>query len=171
MCVGVCGPTETQGGYTHRWLHNSTPWVGNHPRGQKGSWECALIHPFLHCFSSFFLTLYNADIIMCLLHCKEMSLGAEGKEVTGGVGSSVLEHCCTTGQMTQMELSVQIFNHLFTHTVYIHAWITCTHVRMFSFPFSCSVFLKTSLLNWNIKNDQLLQLSQHWTTELLTGQS
>ncbi len=45
--VCVCGPTETQKGYTHDWLHNSTPWVGSHLRGQQGSWVCVLIHPFL----------------------------------------------------------------------------------------------------------------------------
>ena len=82
LCVDVCGPTETQRSYTHDWLHNSTPWVGSHPRGQKGSWVCThspipqftLLPPFSPP-SSFALS--TAAITVCLLHCKGMSLGEE----------------------------------------------------------------------------------------------
>lgn len=91
LCRGdVCGPAETQRGYTHDWLHNSTPRVESHPRGQKGSWVCthSPIHPspsFLSFFISRFLS--NAAITVCFLHYKEMSWGGERRkeeEDTGG---------------------------------------------------------------------------------------
>lgn len=139
LCRGrVCGPTETQRGYTHGCLHNFTPWVESHPRGQKGSWVCThsaipLVTPLplsllLHLSFCLMQPLLCASYIV--RKCPEgereggrghrrrwqFSFGAHGQD------GSLWE--MNGGNKEPLCMSVFICLCLFTHVRYKYVWIT-----------------------------------------------